>query len=212
MNLLHKIADTADALTEPHIHTEPIPYWDTNRNRKVRRHQVVLPGLLAQVYQSVIPASSSGDAPAGGVPGSRPPLAVEALSMHDEICMAVLRWCTSLKLTTRVSAESNIRALVGAAGQFDDDTAAALLTELRQWKHWCAVFVGWEKLYRPAGIPCPVVDCGQTNTLRVNLTAYTAMCRACRATWAKDDDDAGSIGVLADYIRARTERGNGNAA
>lgn len=209
MTLLDQITDVADALTEPHMNREPIAYWDHNRNRKIRHHRVVLPGLLAQVYQAVIPSSSSGDGPAGGVPGSRPPLAVEALSIHDEICMAVLRWCTSLDLQPRVSAESNIRALVGAAGQLDDDTVAALLTELRQWRRWCAVFTGWERLYRPAGVPCPIVECGQVNTLRINLTASTAVCRACLATWsAEGEADAGAIGVLADWVRTRTGRGN----
>lgn len=205
MTLLHQIADTADALTEPHFHAEQVPYWDHNRNKKFRRHQVFLPGLLAQVHQAVIPTSSSADAPAGGVPGSRPPLAVEALSIHDEISMAVLRWCTSLDLQPRVSAESNIRGLVGAAARLDEDTAGALLTELRQWRRWCSVYLGWERLYRPAGVPCPIVDCGQVNTLRINLTTSTAVCRACLATWTQDGED-GSLQVLANYISNWSKR------
>lgn len=203
MTQLQQITDVADDLTEPHIHSEPITFWDANRHRKIRRHQTVQPGLLAQLYQSVMPVSSSGDEPAGGVPGSRPPLAVEALSRHDQISMAVLRWCTSLHLATRVSVESNVRALVGAAPSLDDDTAAVLLCEMRQWRRWAAVLTGWENLYRPARVPCPVVDCGKTNTLRVNLTAQTAMCQACSATWSQDD---GSVAVLADYIRTFTEK------
>jgi hypothetical protein len=200
---LDQILDTADALTEPHIHTEPITYWDTNRNRKIRRHTTVQPGLLAQLYQSVIPASSSAEAPAGGVPGSRPPLAVEALSRHDEIAMAVLRWCDSLNLEVRVSVESNLRGLVGVAPRLDEDTTKTLLSEMRQWRRWCAVLTGWESLYRPAAVPCPVVDCAKTNTLRINLSAGTAMCQACAATWSAED---GTIGILGDYIRTRTDQ------
>lgn len=202
MSLLDDIRDVADALTEPHIHSEPIRTW-VNRNLKIRHHRTVQPGLLAQLYQAIVFVTSGFDGPAGSPPGSRPPLAVEALSRHDTISMAVLRWCTSLSLATRASAESNIRALVGAAASLDHDTARALLDEMRQWLRWCAVMTGWETIYRPAGVACPVVDCGQVNTLRINLTAKTAMCRACSATWSDDD---GSVAVLADYIRQRTDR------
>jgi hypothetical protein len=208
MNLFDQIADTADALTEPYLHSEPVTTWDKNRHRKTRRHTVVLPGLLAQLHQSVIPASSSGcDAPSGGVPGSRPPLAVEALSRHDEIAMAVLRWCTSLRLDTRVSVESNVRSLVGAAAGLDYDTAAVLLDEMRQWRRWCLVLTGWEQIYCPARVPCPIDGCGMYNTLRINLTNSTALCRACDAYWTSDaEEDAGAIGVLADYIKSRADR------
>jgi hypothetical protein len=201
VTLQETIRDLADELCDPHMHAEPVPYWDNNRNRKFRRHITVQPGLIAQLYQSVLPASSSGEPSAGGVPGSRPPLAVEALSRHDEIAMAVLRWCTSLKLRTQVSVESNVRRLAATAQSFDDEDARVLLSEMRQWRRWCAVLTGWENLYRPAGVPCPVVDCGRTNTLRINLTAKTAMCQACASTWSEDD---GSIQVLGAYIRTMT--------
>lgn len=201
MSLHDAIRDLADDLTEPHMHAEPITYWDNNRNRKTRRHVTVQPGLIAQLYQSVMPVWTSSEPSAAGVPGSRPPLAVEALSRHDQITMAVLRWCTSLHLATRVSVESNVRQLAAAAQQFDDDDARALLSEMRQWRRWCAVLTGWENLYRPAGVSCPIVDCGRTNTLRVNLTAKTAMCHTCGSTWSEDD---GTIGVLAAYIQTVT--------
>jgi hypothetical protein len=201
VSLHDTIRDLADELTEPHMHSEPVPFWDNNRNRKFRRHITVQPGLIAQLYQSVMPASSSFEPHAGGVPGSRPPLAVEALSRHDEIAMAVLRWCTSLNLRTQVSVESNVRRLAARAQSFDDADARVLLSEMRQWRRWCAVLTGWESLYRPARVPCPVVDCGRTNTLRINLTAKTAMCQACGTTWSEDD---GTIGILAGYIQAAT--------
>jgi hypothetical protein len=203
VNLLHQITETADALTEPTMNREPYAVWDGNRNRKIRHHITVQPGLLAQLYQSVIPASSSEQAPAGGVPGSRPPLAVEALSRHDQISMAVLRWCASLDLPARVSVESNVRALVGAAAKLDEDTAAAMLDEMRQWRSWCTVYLGWENIFRPAGVPCPLAGCGALGELRVNLTSATALCRSCSAAWTEAD---GSINLLAEYIRTRTER------
>ncbi|WP_285554854.1 DUF7341 domain-containing protein [Actinoplanes regularis] len=206
--MLDQIATVADDLTEPHMHSESITGWDRNRHRKTRRWTTVQPGLLAQLHQSVIPVwSTPDDFGASSVPASRPPLAVEALSRHDEIAMAVLRWCTSMGLETRVSVESNVRALVGATPKLDEETAAALLDEMRQWRRWCLVLTGWEQLYCPAGVPCPIVGCGMRNSLRINLTNATALCRACGSTWTKDaEDDAGAIGVLADYIKQRTDR------
>jgi hypothetical protein len=201
MTLHDAIRDLADELCDPHQHAEVIPFWDNNRNRKFRRHITIQPGLIQQLYQSVMPASSSAEPHAGGIPGSRPPLAVEALSRHDEIAMAVLGWCREYRLPTLVSVESNIRRLAAASQRFDDDDARGLLADLRQWRRWCAVLTGWESLYRPARVPCPVVDCGRTNTLRINLTAKTAMCHACAATWSEDD---GTITVLAAYIETVT--------
>jgi hypothetical protein len=202
VTLLDSLRDVADALTEPHIHSEPIRTWDRNRNLKIRMFKTVQPGLLAQLYQSVIPAGSTGEPPAGGVPGSRPPLAVEALSRHDEVSMAVLAWCRQLALPTRVSVESNIRALIGAYAHLDDDDQRELLRQMRQWQRWCSVLTGWESLYRPAAVPCPIIACGKTNTLRINLTAKTGMCQSCGAAWSDED---GSIGVLGDYIRSMTD-------
>lgn len=204
MTPLDQIANVADALTEPHIHSEPIPYWDKNRHRKIRHHRTVQPGLIAQLYQSVAPTWSTSDDPcAGGIPGSRPPLAVEALSRHDEISMAVLDWCTSENLTTRNNVESNLRALVGQATLLDHNNQAALLTDLRRWRGWCNVYLGWERVTQPRGVRCPLPDCAQLNTLRVNLTNATALCSACRATWGNDH---GAIEVLAAHITASQPR------
>jgi hypothetical protein len=167
VTLLDQLRDVADQLTEPHIHSEPVTVWDVNRNRKIRQHRTVQPGLLAQLYQSVMPVwSTAGDTGTGSVPGSRPPLAVEALSRHDEISQLILDWCRDQHLPLRNSPESNLRALLGAVPGMDDGEQRELLGMMRQWRRWCAVLTGWETIYRPAGIRCPVVACGQTNTLR----------------------------------------------
>jgi hypothetical protein len=194
-SLLSRIAETADLLTDPRPHVERSKVWDSNRNAKWRVHKTVQPGLLAQLYESVIPGR--GELDSRGKPGSRPPLALEALSAHTVITIAVTRWCWSLHLDLRDTPESNIRALVGAAAILDDDTARTLYTEMRTWRRTCAVLTGWEQLWQPDKIPCPVVDCGTLNSLRVNLTTQTALCVACRASWDADD---GTIGILADYI------------
>lgn len=197
MNPYDTIRDTADALTEPHQHREQVPYWDASRHKKYRHHITVQPGLITQLYQSVIPTNTADDGSgSASTPSSRPPLALEALSRHLVIRGAVHRWCHSLDIKVRKSVESNIRALVGAAGNLDEDDAHVLLSEMRQWRRWAAVLTGWETVYQPAGVTCPV--CEQGNTLRINLTTRTGMCRECGSSWAEDD---GSIAVLADHIR-----------
>lgn len=201
MTLLDDIRDVADDLTEPHIHSEPVRTWDGNRNAKIRHYRTVQPGLITQLHQSVIPTVSSREAFAASVPGSRPPLAVEALSRHDEIAMAVLHWHRQLGMVPRVGVESNIRALVGAVPKLDDDDQRELLRQMRRWRGWCAVLTYWENLYQPKGVPCPVVGCEQVSTLRINLTMKTAMCKACGSTWVEPD---GSLQVLGEHIRSVT--------
>ncbi|WP_328382957.1 hypothetical protein OHQ88_10625 [Micromonospora zamorensis] len=198
------IVDLADELTEPHQHVERFAVWDDNRNKKIRTHVTIQPGLLAQLHDSVSePISEDGGVGTRRPPASRPPLALEALSKHTAIVIGVTRWCWSLRLDLRDTAESNIRAIVGKAPELDDDTRQTLLTELRQWRRWCAVLTGWENdLFAPR-VPCPV--CEKVGTLRVNLKAKAAFCNNmdCLAGWSDED---GSLYVLADHIRLSSER------
>jgi hypothetical protein len=201
--MLLAIADTADALTEPHQHHEPIYDRDQHRNRRMRRiWTTTQPGLLAALWQAVAPARTTTDDDSSNNSGFRsaPPLCVEALSRHTQIQIATVRWCWSLHIELRDTTDSNIRALVGAAGNLDSDTQHALLDELRQWRTWAAVMTGWQAPAYAPHVPCPNPDCQRADTLRVNLDRQTALCIACRTTWDRDN-----IGILADYIRASTE-------
>lgn len=200
--LLTDIADAADALTEPHQHAEPIYDYDRHRNRRMKRAFVTTqPGLLQALRDTIHPAIR--DENEGRPPGFRsaPPLCLEALSRLAVVELGAVRWCWSLRIQLRDTTESNIRALVGAAGNLDSDTALTLLDELRQWRTWAAVMSGWQSpAYSPA-VACPVDGCGKPNALRINLARKTALCTECRATW-----DEATIGILADYIRTSSER------
>jgi len=195
-DVLQQIGLVAEELCDPRQHTERVEYWDHNRHRKFRAHTTVQPGLLAQLHASVEPGSADRE---GGAPhpSSRPPVQTEALSRYASIGIAVTRWCWSLRLEQRDTVESTVRALVGAAGVLDDDTARALLSEMRQWRRWCVVLTGWEQVYVPRAA-CPV--CETVGTLRINLTTREAFCTSCAAGW---DEDA--IGVLAEHIKTTTE-------
>ncbi|WP_371409753.1 hypothetical protein OG423_14200 [Micromonospora zamorensis] len=192
----------AAALTDGGPHIERVRYWDTNRNEKYREWRTTQPGLLQQLHEAAVdPVRATTDAGPRPTPGSRPPLALEALSTHAAICTHVHHWCWSLQLAPRDTVEDNIRALVGAAPALDDDDLAALTVEIRTWHRWASVATHWISPPFQPHVPCPA--CHTTGQLRVNLTAQAAHCRACQATWASDD---GSLYALGEYIQAHTER------
>lgn len=198
--MLADIAAVADELTDVRKHREPFEVWSPSRHRVKRWHETTVPGLLAQLRAAFVPGRAEQVESGSGVPGSRPPLHLEAISRHTVITVGAARWMWSLELTQRETVEANVRALVGAAGAMDSDAQAALLTELRRWRTWCAVLTGWETPpFRPH-VACPV--CDTMDSLVIRLDTSKAYCRDmdCLSTW-----DASSIGVLGEYIRRKTE-------
>lgn len=204
--MLSDIAETADALTDSYVHVEPIYTADKSRNKKLTHvHRVTMPGLLAQVHELYEPGSRRADS-SSSTPSSRPPLNVEAASLHLQVTLAVTRWCWSLGLELRDTVESNVRALVGAATSMDSDTQDALLSEMRSWRRRAAMLTGWQTApWRPRA-HCPA--CGAVGTLVVNLAAREAYCTSwnpqeqiqCVGWW-----DEGTILQLADHVKAETD-------
>lgn len=197
---LADIAAVADELTERRKHREPFTVWSPTRHKVDRFHETTVDGLLAQLRTVFVPGRAEQIESGSGVPSSRPPLHLEAVSRHTMITLEAGRWMWSLRLDQRPTVESNIRALVGSAGSMDSDTQAELLAQLRRWRTWCAVLTGWERPpFRPHA-PCPA--CEKTNTLIIRLDTQRAYCRNvdCGSTW-----DQSTIGVLAEYIRTWTD-------
>jgi len=194
---LDKITALADELTEPHVNREPYTVWTGSRHRQTRHHVTVQHGLLRQLYLAVVPSWATSDEPGAGVPRSRPPLEVEALSRHEAITAAARAWCSVLGVDARSTVESTIRALVGAASLLDDQQERDLLADLRRWSSWCRVYLGLEQVRRIVGARCPLADCSTLGSLRINLTTSHGLCTACGAVWDRD-----TIGVLAEHIRA----------
>lgn len=197
MNFLDQITDTADTLTEPHTHREPYTIWTGQRHRKTMHHATVQHGLLTQLYRAVLPASMATDGNGGSIPGSRPPLELEALSRHTQIAAAANGWCATLGIQPRAKPEDTVRSFVGAAPSLDDQQQRELLADLRRWTHWCRVYLGLEKVRQIAGVPCPLPDCNGRGTLRINLTTSHGLCTNCGATWGTT-----TIGLLAEHIKA----------
>lgn len=195
MTLLTDIADLAEELCDPRQHTEIIWGWSTSRHReKLGEHKTIQPGLLTQLHEAIAPLLAGlDDAGARGVPRSTPPLQIEALDRWLDITVKAATWCHTLGVRPRLTPQDNIRALIGANL---GDHANDLRADLRRWRGWCATITGWETTFSPDN-PCPVEDCNQRGTLRINLARQTAYCTACRSWWDED-----TIQGLAIYLNA----------
>lgn len=197
MSWQHEIQRSADELTEPRSHEQCVYRHDRNRNKKlIARHYVLVPGLLRQLYLSVQPGATAQRGYAK--PGSRPPLALEALSQYHAIGRAVVAWRTEAGLLSSPGdgVESNLRHLMTRVYGLEDSQGEALLAELRRWRTTCLVMAGWEKLYRPRGVVCPILTCSAEDSLRINLTTGAGLCRGCGTTW-----DGGDLVALAHQMQ-----------
>lgn len=195
MTELATIADAADSLTNPVRVREPIPYWDANRNRKIRYHEHTLPSLLDRLGAAVTPGEVYVEDDGGHVhrtPRSTPPARLEAINAAMQIEAGAAMWCIRLGLNLREDAVGNIRQLVGA--NLNSDQAADLLRDLRHWYGWAATLTGWRRPPWTPQAPCPF--CGD-RSLRVRLDTKTAACVSCREAWTED-----TIGLLAEHLRA----------
>ena len=197
----------ADELTDSRDHVEPITssWWDHNRNKKTRtvRYKQRIPSLLDQLAAAVQPGEAYVEQE-GARPGfaSRPPARLDAIDRLLAIEAGAARWVTSIGLTPRDTTAGNIRALVGISGTLDSDTLAALVTEVYLWRNWAATVTGWQTPpWRPR-VACPV--CETLGTLRIRLDRKTACCMDCGEAWSETD---GSIFLLAEHIKAETDRG-----
>lgn len=202
-----QLAALAEELCDARQHIERIWDRDVHRNKRLRRAYVTTqPGLLAQLAEAVTEATSAAEDGGGhSVPGSRPPGAWEAMARHSEITVAAARWCWHLGLEQRETVEGSIRALVGAGATLGSETLDELVLDVRSWRHLAAVMTGWAAPTFTPQVPCPIVDCGRMNTIRVNLDRKLAMCTGCDARWSDDDRD-GNFAVLAAYVESATAR------
>lgn len=199
------LASLAEELCDARQHVERVWDRDKHRNKRMRRaHVTTQPGLLAQLAEAVTESTAAPEDGGGhSVPGSRPPGAWEAMARHSAITVAAAGWCFYLEVAQRDTVEANIRALVGAASVLDANDLSALVADVRSWRHQAAVMTGWASPSFTPQVPCPIVDCGKSNTIRVNLDRQLALCTACESRW---DGEDGSFAVLAAYVEGATER------
>jgi hypothetical protein len=192
---LATLAALIDDLCDPHHHIERIYDTDQHRNKRMRRiWETTQPGLLAQLAEAVGLPGQQPEGALGATFRSKPPLQTEALSRYVSIQIGAVRWAWSLYQDVRDTTESQLRGLIGPAATLDDATLTTLVSEVRQWRRWCAVMTAWESPAYAPHVPCPA--CAKIGALRVNLTAKTAICTWCAAGWDPD-----TVGLLAEHVR-----------
>jgi len=189
--------DYVQALTEPTTHHEPrtrqrthpdgTPDWLTDNHRTIS-----LP-LLEQLTSAI--------ATTGAIEGgahtftSKPAARIDAIDVLQAIETEALSWCRRLHLPTmdkRTGHQLDVRTLVRSAAANAGDTISR---DLRSWWIRARTVTGWDSpSWRPDNT-CPL--CTVKGGLRVRLDAQTAMCVECGEGW-----DSGTIGLLADHIRA----------
>lgn len=215
--LLTDIADAADALTDPYQLRSPRHYWDEQRHKKpLDDHVVTMPGLIQQLREMTEPGSGEEGPGVRAIPDSRPPLAIDAVSLLAAIEYGAAKRCLDLRVAVRDSAESNIRALVGHARQMDHDPLRVVLAELRSWRTQAEVICRWRTGAVELIAPCPALlddgrVCGARGSLLANPDTHAARCVTCGTEWAPDQFEllAGHVRRHRDATRAEAERVKG---
>lgn len=196
--LITQVAADIHLLVEPRQHTEPYFTWTKARHRKLEKHVTNHGSLLEQLRAELPPSDSDPDTegPAGSAEG-RPPLALDVLDLLLRLDQGCTRWVQSLRRDLRATLEDNLRLLVGASTRMDDAELKTLAADIRHWHATAETLTGWQSPPFTPRAACPM--CERMGTLRINPEKKRGICVECRTTWEETD---GSIGLLADYIRA----------
>lgn len=195
------IVDAVDELTRPRTNREPFTKITDHGTMLHDRHITHVPALLEQLQEAITPSGSRSTESGVSVPTSRPSAQLEAMDTYNAIDQAVYVWVKTYAEQRRWdSLTDRLRALVGIAGNIEDDEQHQLARECRRWLTWAKVSTGWEVPARRPNNTCPL--CGRRDTLRVRVgdgvtsNEASAVCIGCGETW----DDT-NIGLLAQHIR-----------
>lgn len=204
--LLEQLHAAVDALTMPRRTVEHVRTgWTSSRHPVTTQHAVVHPPLLDALAAAAMPAGGGGDEQGPrSVPGSRPPVDLDAVSLLHEIQREVWAWRQTL-----VVAAAPLAALIQGFGARGREIDAETLTELsgaaRRWVVWAEQGAHERApLYRPDA-PCLV--CDRRHGLRVSVEEKRAWCVHCQEWWDED-----SIGVLGAHVDRWTRERIGESA
>lgn len=200
--LVRQVADDVTELVDPRDHVEPYRKPWPPGSRKVRwfGHRVPMPSLLDQLRAGGAPAASEGGAGRGFE--SRPPHEQNAFDCYNEaqaIADGAAWWIAIRGRPLRLTAEDNLRAIVGEAPRLRHVDLEDVARDVARWKFRAQVLTGWKTPPWTPRATCP--HCERKGGLRIRLDERQAACLACGSMW-----DQGSIGVLAEHIRTEGER------
>jgi hypothetical protein len=201
---LVEIADLAEELCDATQHVERIYGWTPSRHRKlINEHVTIKSGLIDQLREAIFGTTATEDEGRRSIPSSKPPLLLEALARLLDITIGSNEWIHRTREVNRGDLESNVRALVGAAGRLDSSVRIELLVDMRRWRSWAAVMSGWALPPYQPHVACPMSTCGKLSSIRIILERKTGLCVECQTVW---DDRDGSINLLAAYIAEETAK------
>lgn len=202
---LTRLAEAAEALTDPRTHRSPRHTWDANRHKvALPDHVTTLPGLIQQLRDMTEPGSGEEGPGAKSVPDSRPPVSLDAVSLLASIEFGTARRCLEFGLAPRDTLESTIRLIVGAASRLSGDKQRILSVEFGSWHRQAEVICRWQTGAVELVAPCPAVldegTCAARGSLLANPDTHAAWCIVCGTSWEPEDFDR-----LAEHVRRYTE-------
>lgn len=184
-------------LTQPRRTVEAVSYWDKARHRKWRTHVVDHPPLLIALERAVVPGhGASGEHGVRRVPGSRPPLRLDAIDAQATIYGAVRVWVKRVDATSRGGVGADLALLAGLALTLPLVRLERLSKDAQGWVSLTRVLIGEESPSTALYAPC--LTCDAIGGLRVRWQSQTAGCVKCGAGWRADD---GSLTLLAEHVR-----------
>jgi uncharacterized protein (DUF983 family) len=190
------LVDYVRELTEPHQHRE---HFTIRRGHTWygQDHTTRVPSLLVQLEYAT--PTGQGEERANTGYASRPAGRLEALATLTTIDLEVSAWVRDLGEDDPTSTAACLRLLSSLMPSADPVTRRHVLRDVRRWWTQARVVTGWDSpAWRPDNT-CPM--CGERGSLRVRWADKAALCTECRETW-----DEANIGLLADHIRAESQR------
>ena len=159
-------------------------------------HIVMAPPLLEQLAASDIPSRAAGG---DTVPGyeSKPAARLDAIDALRDVTGGSAGWVTSLGQKPRNNPIGLVLQLHGLLPQADPTQRAAIEADIRHWWTLARIVTGWDSPPWTPDNTCPA--CGALRSLRIRLADRLGLCTECRVSW-----NAGTIGLLADHIRAES--------
>lgn len=210
-----ELADYVRDLTEHHRHAEHYQIH-SGGTWYGANHVTTVPPLITQLWDNDLPSNAAETGPRPGF-ASKPAARLDALDTAVRIDLGAHRWVTDLGEQARsvdtVDLVRQLHGLSASAHRCDRRTARrdeetrkiicctwhAIEHDVRSWWTQARIVTGWDSPAWEPDATCP--QCGERGTLRIRLVEQIGMCTndGCRVTW-----DQGTIGLLADHIRAES--------